>query len=147
MRKTAYILIYIVFSISSMTAFGQKDTIVQTNKDNVKSSNIYYQADTMPILHCDYDGNYLEKINQFIKHNLQWPDNEIDCSGNVYVQFIVETNGSISDIKIIRGLDSCTGFNEEALRVVKLMKSWTPGIKDNQNVRVMLTISVKFMLE
>ena len=130
-----------------MTVFGQKDTIVQINNDNIKSSNIYYQADTMPILHCDYDGNYLEKINQFIKHNLKWLDSETECYGNVYVQFIVETNGSISNIKLIGGLDGCTGYNEEALRVVKLMKSWTPGIKDNQNVRVMLTISVKFMLE
>ena len=147
MRKTAYILIYIVFSISSMTVFGQKDTIVQINNDNIKSSNIYYQADTMPILHCDYDGNYLEKINQFIKHNLKWLDSETECYGNVYVQFIVETNGSMSNIKIIRGLDGCTGYNEEALRVIKLMKSWTPGVKDNQNVRVMLTVSVKFMLE
>ena len=111
MRKTAYILIYIVFSISSMTVFGQKDTIVQINNDNIKSSNIYYQADTMPILHCDYDGNYLEKINQFIKHNLKWLDSETECYGNVYVQFIVETNGSMSNIKIIRGLDGCTGYN------------------------------------
>ena len=130
-----------------MTVFGQKDTIVQINNDNIKSSNIYYQADTMPILHCDYDGNYLEKINQFIKHNLKWLDSETECYGNVYVQFIVETNGSMSNIKIIRGLNGCTRYNEEALRVIKLMKSWTPGVKDNQNVRVMLTVSVKFMLE
>jgi TonB family protein len=147
MKKLTYTLICIVFTIISMSAFGQEDTIIQINKNEIKSSNIYYQADTMPILHCDCDGNYLEKINQFIRDNLQWPDNEIDCSGKVYVQFIVETNGSISDIKIIRGLDSCTGFNEEALRVVKLMKSWTPGLKDNQKVRVMLTVAVKFMLE
>lgn len=135
-----------VFSIISMSAFGQEDTIIQINKSDIKPSNIYFQADTMPILHCEYDGNYLEKINQFISHNLKWPDNETDCFGNVYVQFIVETNGSISKIKIVRGLDSCNGFNEEALRVVKLMKSWTPGIKDNQKIRVMLTVAVKFII-
>ena len=140
-------MICIVLSIISMTAFGQEDTIVQINKNDVRSSNIYYQADTMPILHCDYDGNYLEKINQFIRHNLKWLDSETECYGNVYVQFVVETNGSISDIKIVRGLDGCDGYNEEALRVVKLMKSWTPGIKDNQKVRVMLTVPVKFILE
>ena len=147
MKKTTYILICTIFSIISMTAFGQKDTIVQINKSNLKSSNIYYQADTMPILNCDYDGNYLEKINQFIRHDLKWLDNGTECYGNVYVQFVVETNGSISNIKIVRGLDGCVGYNEEALRVVKLMKSWTPGIKDNHKVRVMLTVSVKFMLE
>lgn len=130
-----------------MAAFGQEDTIIQINKNDIKSSNIYYQADTMPILNCDYDGNYLGKINQFIRHNLKWLDSEAECYGNVYVQFIVETYGSISNIKIVKGLDECEGYNEEALRVVKLMKSWTPGIKDNQKVRVMLTVPVKFMLE
>lgn len=147
MKKLTYILICIVFTVISMSAFGQEDTIIQINKKEIKSSNIYYQADTMPILHCDYDGNYLEKINQFIRHNLKWLDSETECYGNVYVQFIVETNGNISNIKIVRGLDGCVGYNEEALRVVKLMKSWAPGIKDNQKVRVMLTVPVKFMLE
>ena len=139
-------LLSIIFFLISLNLFCQNEIIVNIDKDKSQSSDIFIKADTMPILKCQYKGDYLEKINQFVINNLKWPNNEIDCTGNVYVQFIIEKDGSISNIKILRGLDSCDGFNEEALRVVGLMKHWKPGIKNNEKVRVMLTIPIKFMI-
>ena len=133
--------------VQSLLSIAQEETIISLDKNNIQKTNIFVKVDTMPELICDFSGNYLEKINSFIEQNLRWPNSEIDCTGKVYVQFVVEIDGSISDINIIRGLDSCEGFNEEAIRVIKLMKNWKPGIKNGKNVRVQLTIPVKFMLK
>ena len=140
------ILICFIFVSMSILAYSQEEKIIKLNDGELKSSDVFVKVDTMPILYCDYNGDYLEKINQFINDNLNWPNPEIDCYGNVYVQFIVEIDGSISNVKIIRGLDSCEGYNEEAIRVIKLMDKWTPGYKDKKKVRVLLTIAVKFKI-
>ena len=87
----------------------------------MQKSDIFIQADTMPDLICDFKGDYLTKIKTFMRNNLTWPNQKIDCEGTIYVQFIAETDSTISNIKILRGLDGCNGFNEQALRVIKLM--------------------------
>lgn len=144
MKRLLFILIFI---IQALITFGQEEVIIKLDKDRTQKSNIFYQADTMPDLICDLEGDYLTKIKTFIGQNLKWPNSEIDCEGTIYAQFIVEPDSTMSNIKILRGLDSCDGFNEEALRVVNLMNKWKPGIKNGQFVRVQLTVPVKFKIE
>ncbi|MBU1368327.1 MAG: energy transducer TonB [Bacteroidetes bacterium] len=69
---------------------------------------------------------------------------ETGIQGIVYVSFVVEPDGSVSNVKILRGIGG--GCDEEAIRVVRSMPAWKPGKQRNVPVRVQFTLPVKFTL-
>jgi protein TonB len=83
---------------------------------------------------------------KFLQKNLQYPAlaRENNISGKVFVSFIVEKDGQLTDIKIVRGLGY--GLDEETIRVLKLAKSWKPGIQNGHPVRVAYSIPFAFQL-
>lgn len=83
---------------------------------------------------------------KFLQKNLRYPPvaQEQGMSGKVLLSFIIEKDGSLSNIKIEHGAGY--GFDEEALRVLKLAKAWKPGIQNNQPVRVRYNIPINFQL-
>lgn len=82
----------------------------------------------------------------FLAENIHYPQmaRESGIQGTVYVSFVVELDGGVSNIKILRGIGG--GCDEETFRVVSLMKSWTPGKINNISVRTKMIMPVKFML-
>lgn len=62
----------------------------------------------------------------------------------MYVSFVVEPDGSVSDVNVLRGIGG--GCDEEAVRVVKQMPAWKPGKQRNKPVRVHFTLPVRFTL-
>jgi hypothetical protein len=85
-----------------------------------------------------------EKLNEFYKDNLRYPQEE-DCTGKVYLSFVVEPDGRLSSISIVRGIAGCGCFNAEALRVVKLMEGcWKPATRDGRTVRYRTSVAVWF---
>ena len=88
---------------------------------------------------------YSEKLfKEFISENLVFPDSAmaIYLNSHVYISFIIETNGTISDIVLEKGLGY--GCNAEALRIVNLMTKWDPGQVDDQVVRTKFILPVAF---
>lgn len=85
--------------------------------------------------------------NKFLQKNMHYPQMAIDAqkSGKVYLSFIVEKDGSITDITVIRGQGY--GMDEEARRVLKLAPLWRPGMQHNQKVRVKYTLPFNFQLD
>lgn len=88
----------------------------------------------------------IEKFYKFIDDNKKYPPlaKENNIQGNVFVSFIVEKDGSLTDIKIARKLGY--GTDEEAVRVLKLSRRWNPGMQNGKPVRVKYNIPVKFSL-
>lgn len=76
-----------------------------------------------------------EKMNLFISKNLKYSDEMIknEIKGKVYASLIVEKDGSLSDVKIIRDCGYNTG--KMAIEIVKKMPKWHPGIQNGKNVR------------
>jgi len=70
---------------------------------------------------------------------------ELGIQGKVYVSFIVETDGSVSTVELLRGIGG--GCDEEAIRVVKMMPKWSPGKQGGVAVRVKFSLPVKFTLQ
>lgn len=99
-------------------------------------------ADEMP----EFPGG-LEKLNKFLGQNLQYPENAQirGIQGKVYVTFVVERDGSISNAKVAKSIDS--ELNAEAIRVVKLMPKWNPGKQNGELVRVSSTIPIIFVIK
>lgn len=83
---------------------------------------------------------------KFLQKNLRFPPvaQEQGVSGRVFMSFIIEKDGTLSNIKVDRGAGY--GFDEEALRVLKLAKAWKPGVQNGQNVRVRYSIPISFQL-
>ncbi|MCR8557177.1 TonB family protein [Mucilaginibacter sp. BJC16-A38] len=84
--------------------------------------------------------------NKFLSRNLKFPieAQEDHISGKVFLSFIIEKDGHLSNITVIRVAGH--GFDEEALRVLKLAKAWKPGIQNGQPVRVKYSIPINFQL-
>lgn len=85
-----------------------------------------------------------EKLLEYISANLQYPEEakEREVRGRVIVSFIVNSDGSISDVQVVRGRDP--SLDNEALRVVNSMPHWTPGRQNGTNVRVRYSVPVTF---
>ncbi len=86
-------------------------------------------------------------MNKFLAKNIEYPTmaRESGIQGTVYLSFVVEIDGSITDVKAVRGIGG--GCNEEAVRVVKKMPKWTPGEQRGRAVRVQFSLPVKFILQ
>ena len=85
-------------------------------------------------------------IMKYIQKNVKYPPiaKEYNITGKVFVSFIVDKSGSVSDVKIARGVDK--SLDAEALRVVKSLPKYKPGKQRGKAVRVMFTIPINFTL-
>ena len=81
---------------------------------------------------------------KFLQKHLRYPLQAMDAGigGKVYVSFIVEKDGHLSDIALVRGVGY--GLDEEAQRVLKLAPNWSPGIQNGQKVRVRYMMPFNF---
>ena len=84
------------------------------------------------------------ELYKFLNSKVKYPQLALDSGikGTVYVTFIVEKDGSITDIKVARGIGG--GCDEEAVRVVRSMPRWKPGKQKGEFVRVKYTLPFQF---
>lgn len=85
--------------------------------------------------------------NQFLESNMIYPEKEIlkGIQGTVYVSFVVDIDGSVTRVKILKGLSR--SIDQEAIRVVKLMPKWTPGMQNRKPVRVIFNMPIYFKIK
>lgn len=93
-----------------------------------------------------YPGGAAE-LMKFISENIEYPEmaREMNEQGRVYVQFIVERDGSLTKIEVIRGVTE--SLDQEAIRVMRLMPKWKPGESDGKIVRVRMRLPIQFRLD
>jgi protein TonB len=81
---------------------------------------------------------------KYLKKNIRYPGQALaeNITGTVYLSFIINTEGKVSQVKILKGIGG--GCEEEAVRVVKSMPVWEPGKQNGNPVNVQLTLPVSF---
>lgn len=91
----------------------------------------------------------IEALMKFIQANIIYPelDRELGNEGKVYVGFVVMKSGEITNIKIMRGIKDAPNLDKEAIRIVKMMPLWTPGMNNGQKVNVRTIIPIRFSLK
>lgn len=138
---------------ASQTAFAQqpdtlkKDMIVLDEGTQVMGevedveNEVYTIVEQMPSFQGGLDG-----LNDYIVANLKYPQKkkEQGIQGRVFVKFVIEPDGSISNAAIFRSVDS--DLDTEALRVVESMPKWNPGKQRGRTVRVSYILPVVFNL-
>ena len=90
----------------------------------------------------EFNGNVFESLSKSLKYPMI--SQEYGIQGKVICQFVVNRDGSISDIEVVRGVDKY--LDEEAVRVIKSMPAWKPGKMNGKPVRVKFTLPVVFRL-
>lgn len=130
-------LIFISFCFIQFVSFGQEN-IKMPNKDSVVS----LEFEVSPTFQGGADS-----LRNFLIRNVQYPEvaKQNEIHGIVYVGFVIEKDGLISNVKVLRGIGG--GCDEEAIRAVKLMPKWNPGYSKGKLVRASYIVPVKFMFQ
>ena len=107
---------------------------------------IIEQVTDFPDVEAQFPGGN-EAMMQFIAENLQYPEVSLKMKeqGKVYVRFVVEKDGSISNVAILRGVS--VSLDREAKRVVCMMPKWTPGELKGEAVRSRYLMPIVFKLD
>lgn len=103
---------------------------------------LYEVVEVMPIFP---GGN--EALMKFLSNEIKYPDESVKKGdqGRVIVQFVVNKDGTIADLKVVKGVTPL--LDAEALRVMGEMPKWTPGMEKGEPVRVKYTVPVMFRLQ
>ncbi len=109
--------------------------------DYADEERIFYSHEAMP----DFPGG-IEAMYAYLARELRYPAmaKNAGISGKVYVQFIVNKEGDVESVKLLRGIGG--GCDEEALRVVSAMPRWKPALQNGKPVSVMFNIPLVFSL-
>ena len=115
---------------------------VEVEEEEVVEQEIFQIVEEMP----SYPGGD-QKLMEYIAKNIKYPQiaRESGIQGRVFVGFVVEPDGHVSNVKLLRGIGG--GCDEEAMRVIKSMPKWKPGKQRGKAVRVSYQIPVMFKLQ
>jgi len=139
---SALVLLGIVFAPVGANAQNKKVKKAQTHKDTTADDKVYKVCEQMPT----YEGGDAA-LMKYIGENLKYPEEakERGLQGRVVVGFIIEKDGSLTDVKVLRSVDRA--LDAEALRVVKGMPKWIPGRQNGQCVRVRYLLPIYVCLQ
>jgi protein TonB len=114
---------------------------VEVEEEEVVEAEVFTIVEEMPA----YPGGDA-KLYEYLGKNIKYPQiaRESGIQGRVFVNFVVEPDGSVSNVKVMRGIGG--GCDEEAVRVIKTMPKWKPGKQRGKAVRVSYQIPVVFKL-
>lgn len=119
-----------------------EEFIFVQEEEEIEEQKIFLVVENMP----EFQGGEAAMYN-FISKNIEYPRmaKESGISGRVFVTFVVERDGKVTDVQILRGIGG--GCDEEAVRVIKMMPKWSPGMQRGKPVRVQYRMPIKFTLQ
>lgn len=119
---------------------GDRDKIV------IKTKKVEAEVIEMPDVEAEFIGGFGE-MTTFIHGNLKYPEISIELEeeGRVYVEFLVQKDGEVTDVKIAKG--TYTNLNREASRIVRSFPKWKPGEKDGRKVITRVRVPITFTLK
>jgi TonB family protein len=124
-----------------LLSFAVQQTLVnaQTNNQPVTDTAIYMVVEES----AKFPGGD-EAMKKYLATHLHYPDVESKIAGSVYITFVVEKDGSLTNLKVIRDIPQCNSCNEEVLNVIRSMPKWVPGKHRGEEKRTQCIIPVKF---
>ena len=139
-QSTSYGQPIITKEKSSMVT--QSNTVDENAEKEIVDRKIYQTVEEMPA----FPGGE-QKLMEFVAKNIKYPQTarETGVEGRVIVGFVIEPDGSISNVTLLKGVGG--GCDEEAVRVIKSLPKWEPGKEQGKAVRVSYQIPVSFRLQ
>ena len=139
---SALILLVIVIAPARANAQDKREKTTQTRKDTATDDKVYEVCEQMPI----FEGGDAALL-KYLGENLKLPEEykERGMQGRLVIGFIVEKDGSLTDVKVLRPVD--IDLDAEVLRLVKGMPKWIPGRHNGQRVRVRYLLPIHICLQ
>jgi protein TonB len=111
-------------------------------EESAEEMQIFMVVESMP----EFPGGEAA-LYKYLGENIKYPQmaKESGIQGRVFVTFVVERDGKVTDVRVLRGIGG--GCDEEAIRVVQSMPKWAPGKQRGKSVRVQYNLPVKFTLQ
>jgi protein TonB len=108
-----------------------------------KAPEIFTVVEEMP----EYPGG-MGDLMKYLQNNISYPqvEKEAGIQGKVFVKFVVQPDGAISNVEVLRGVSGGEGLSKEAIRVVKSMPKWKPGKQNGRSVPVYFNLPINFKL-
>ena len=108
----------------------------------VDNDTIYNIVEVMP----EFPGG-MDKMAKYLSENIKYPEEakEKGISGRVFISYVIEKDGSVTEVKVMRSVNPLV--DDEAVRVVKAMPKWKPGLQKGKPVRVNYILPVNFKLD
>jgi len=138
--------LFVLMLTLSSASIAKNEAVISSEKATLlpqqKDTRIFTAVEHAP----DFPGG-VDKFYKFLQQNIKYPAEARNkkVEGKVFVSFIVEKDGALSNLKIIRDLGA--GCGNEALRVMKLSPKWNPGVQNGHKVRVQYTLPIAFTLK
>ena len=131
-----------LFLMSMMAVFFLSTVSAQKTVVSQKNQKVYDVVEQMP----EFPGG-MPALIAFLQNNVKYPADaeKQKVEGKVMVSFVVETDGSISDVKVMKKV--FPSLDAEAIRVVKAMPRWTPGKQKGKVVRVHFSLPIAYRLK
>lgn len=128
----------------TVVGYGSKVNSKAPETENFEQDDktVFTVVEKMP----EYPGGN-EALFKFLRDNIKYPvkAQELGIQGRVIAQFVVNADGSIDNVEIVRSVNPA--LDAEAMRIVQSMPKWTPGMQKGKNVRVKYTLPVNFRLQ
>lgn len=130
---------------AACTKQSETENSPPTQKDNlpvVKEGDVYSVVETMP----EYPGG-TEALFSYLGNHINYPEaaKNSEIEGVVHVRFVIDHKGQITNSEVVKGIGG--GCDEEALRVVRSMPNWSPGMQDGKPVKVEFNLPIRFALK
>jgi TonB family protein len=127
---------------ASTTQNNLIDVNINQDANAQKNKDVYTIVEEMP----QFPGGYTA-LRKYLAYNIKYPRSAVEknIQGKEFVSFVITKTGSVSDAKIVMGVDP--SLDQEALRVVNSMPSWIPGKQGGKDVDVQYTLPINFVLE
>ena len=115
---------------------------VEVQEEEEADAPVFFIVEEMPV----FPGGE-EALRKYIAQSVKYPAiaQENGIQGRVFVAFVVNTKGEVTDVKIARGVDP--NLDKEAIRVVNSMPKWSPGKQRGKAVKVSYTVPINFVLQ
>ncbi len=135
-------------NIGSETKEGTKDIIAEPIKDVAPAEdNTVYDLVSIEKMPAFPGGD--DALLAYISNHIQYPQQALDnnIQGKVIVAFVIGKDGHVSDVSVKKGIKNDLGLNAEAMRVVKTLPAFAPGMQNGKPVRVTYTVPITFRIK
>jgi len=121
------------------TGTGSGDDLL-TGQDEGGADDAFFLVEIMP----SFKGGDLNRFRDWVQRRTNYPQIAIDnkIQGKVFLTFVIETDGSVSNVTIVKGVDPL--IDNEAVKAIKASPKWSPGLQRGQPVRVRYSLSLVF---
>ncbi len=123
--------------------YGEVIEIRDIKADINNGSEFFSVVEKMP----EFPGGPMEMM-RFMQKTITYPQaaKEAGASGKCFLKFVINSDGTISDIQVVKGVEKCPACDTEAIRVVKAMPKWSPGMQNGKAVNVFFNLPINFQL-